>query len=356
MDPSPAALTGSWACDDDCPLYLNGVAIPAATSGAQNYEAFSTFTIPAGSPYRVGDNTLEIVVDNTGPGPMGLQIRAISDSSTGGACIAAGGAYDAATGACTATDTDTMGSLLTPQQITGAWYDPAYAGSGFNMTMTPAGLLIYYYGWDKDGNRLWLSSELGPTEVVGGTPVMLNMVETNGGTFLDPAKPETQSIWGTVTVDFAADGTTATAILTGNDGDVTLDLESLAGMTSDASVTGAWYDRAADGSGFNLLMTDTGLLVYYYGWDKDGNRLWLSAGIDPAEIGPGASITMNLVETNGGSFLTPANPDTQSDWGTLQLDFSSCTQATATLTGNDGTVDLGNLVMLVGVLDMPPGC
>jgi hypothetical protein len=245
---------------------------------------------------------------------------------------------------------------LTAQAITAAWYDPVYTGSGFNVTMTPGGLLVYYYGWDQGGNRLWLTSDLGPTSITPGTPVTLNLIETNGGQFLTPAAPSTKTSWGTVTLNFSVDGATAFATLAGSDGAVNLNLHDLIGMTSTASVTGAWYDHATTGSGFNTLMTDKGLLVYYYGWDKDGHRLWLTADFGPKQIAAGTSVALNMIETNGGSFLTPAIPSTQSPWGTLQLNFSSCTQATATLSGKDGTVDSGNLVMLAGVLDMPPGC
>jgi hypothetical protein len=59
-------------------------------------------------------------------------------------------------------------------------------------------------------------------------------------------------------------------------------------------------------------------------------------------------------------FTAPAKPETQTPWGTLQLNFSSdssgaCNKAMATLVGKDGTVTL-NMGMLVGVLNMPPGC
>jgi parallel beta-helix repeat protein len=249
---------------------------------------------------------------------------------------------------------------LTPQALTAAWYDPVYTGSGFNVTMTDAGLLVYYYGWDQGGNRLWLSSDLGPKQILPGTSIMLNLVATNGGKFLTPAKPATQSAWGTAALNFSLDGSTATALLAGNDGAVNLNLRNLIGMTGTSSVTGAWYDPVYTGSGFNMVMTAQGLLSYYYGWDKNGHRLWLVADTGPKQIAAGTSATLNMIETNGGTFLAPAKPGappngTNSTWGTLQLNFSSCKNATATLTGNDGTVTL-NMVMLVGVLNMPPGC
>jgi hypothetical protein len=244
---------------------------------------------------------------------------------------------------------------ITPQAITGNWYDPNYSGSGFNMAMTGSGLVLFYYGWDKSGNRLWLMSAIGPTQVTSGTPFTVNMSETVGGHFLTPASPSTLSNWGTLSLNFSADGTTATATLFGTDGKVTLNLQKLIGMTNVASVTGEWYDPAHSGSGFNVVMAGTGLILFYYGWDNSGNRLWLISDSGPTPIVMGTSFTLNMSETNGGSFLSPAKPSTLSQWGTLQLDFSSCTRASAALTGQDGTVTL-DLQMLAGVLNMLPGC
>jgi hypothetical protein len=252
---------------------------------------------------------------------------------------------------------------LTAQQITGAWYDPVLTGSGFNVTLSPYGLLVYYYGWDKAGNRLWLSSDLGPASVTPGNALApLNMYETHNGSFDAPAAPGTKSIWGTIQLNFSSE-TQGTAILAGADGTLTFNMTRLLGMSSTSSVTGAWYDPTYDGSGFNLLMSDSGLLLYYYGWDKAGNRLWLSAlsgDTTPGKIVAGTPIAFNLVETNGGTFNAPALPGTQTPWGTLQLNFSSdssgnCDKATATLDGKDGKVTL-DMGMLVGVLNMPPGC
>jgi hypothetical protein len=155
-------------------------------------------------------------------------------------------------------------------------------------------------------------------------------------------------------IHFSADGT-ALATLSGRDGRVNFNLQKLAGMTDTPSVNGAWYDPAYTGSGFNMLMTGSGLSLFYYGWDSSGRRLWLVSDIGPAQITPGTPITLTMSETNGGIFQAPANPSTLSPWGTLQLDFSSCTQAAATLSGNDGKVAL-DLQMLAGVMNMPPGC
>jgi hypothetical protein len=221
--------------------------------------------------------------------------------------------------------------------------------------MTPAGLLAYYYGWDQDGNRLWLMSDIGPTSATPGTPITLQLSRTRGGQLLTPAPPSTFTPWGTLTLDFA-DSATAAATMSGADGKVNLSLQKLVGISTEASVMGLWYDPAYNGSGFNVITTAAGPIFYYYGWDKDGHRLWLMAG--PLGGGPSMSPGLHLWQpmymTEGGRFLTPAKPSTMTLWGTLQLNLTSCTTATATLSRGDTTVVMNNLQLLTGVLDMPP--
>ena len=246
---------------------------------------------------------------------------------------------------------------MTPQALSGLWYDPAYAGSGFYMIMTPAGWIGTYFGWDNSGNRLWLHTDaLHSTRLAQGTSLTLNLYQTVGGQFMAPAKPETLTPWGTVTLNFsAADGSAATATISkyyypfAN-----LNLSKLAGVASPQSVTGFWYDPLYTGSGFSVLTAPVGTILYYYGWDKSGRRLWLQSDLitTPVKLGTGASYALNMNQTNNGSFLSPANPSTLSNWGVLNIKFSSCTQGTATLSGIDGTVNL-NLSNLVSVLNIP---
>jgi hypothetical protein len=246
---------------------------------------------------------------------------------------------------------------LSPQTLTGLWNDPAYNGSGFTTTMTPSGLIVYYYGWDNAGHRLWLISENGPTSILSGTPITLPMRKTSGGTFLapaDPADPGVMSIWGALTIEFAADGGTASATLAGDDGAVNLDLAKFAGMSSPGAFTGLWYDLVYSGSGFVGTVTPAGLVLYYYGWDNDGHRLWLISGNGPTTVTPGDLIALPMQQTSGGTFLKPADPNDPgvlSVWGSLQITYTSCDHATAKLVGNDSvtTVNL-NVDVLARVL------
>jgi hypothetical protein len=119
-----------------------------------------------------------------------------------------------------------------------------------------------------------------------------------------------------------------------------------------ASYSGLWYDPSFSGSGFNFMTAGQSLLVTYYGWDKTGQRMWLTSEIGPATITNGTPITLKMSYTTGGTFGNPQN--NHADWGTLTLNFTNCRSADATLSGLDGTQSL-KLSQLAGVI-ASPGC
>jgi hypothetical protein len=83
------------------------------------------------------------------------------------------------------------------------------------------------------------------------------------------------------------------------------------------------------------------LVLYYYGWDSEGNRLWLISGNGPTTVTTGNLVTLPMQQTNGGTFLDPADPTTtMTAWGSLQITYTSCDRATAKLIGNDGVSEV----------------
>ena len=116
-------------------------------------------------------------------------------------------------------------SSIYPPTVNGFWYDPTASGSGFNFEIACAvGLLVTYYGWDASGNRLWLTSDFGPSSITPNVPITLNMSSTNGGTFTAPQ--HNQVAWGTLVLKFS-DCRSATATLSGKDGTLNLNLAHL---------------------------------------------------------------------------------------------------------------------------------
>ncbi len=81
VDPSTVAINGSWACDDTCVVSLNGAVV--ASYAAPGWTAVAAFTIPAGSGFVTGTNTLAFTATNSGGGATGLQVVSISGTSSG---------------------------------------------------------------------------------------------------------------------------------------------------------------------------------------------------------------------------------------------------------------------------------
>jgi hypothetical protein len=119
-----------------------------------------------------------------------------------------------------------------------------------------------------------------------------------------------------------------------------------------SSVSGFWYDPVYSGSGFNFGFSSNGLLGTYFGWDAQGNRLWLTTDIGPRLLTLGVPIVFNMTYTTGGSFGMPQHNVAQ--WGSLVVNFSSCRAATASLSGVDGIQNF-SLVQLSGIVGLP-GC
>lgn len=126
--------------------------------------------------------------------------------------------------------------------------------------------------------------------------------------------------------------------------------EILQGEVAELSaISGSWFDPASSGQGFAVqtVGADTSV-VYFYGYRDDGEPLWLiGVSSEPIIAGKPANITMNV--TSGGRFggFTAADV-TATEWGTLQINFTDCENASATLSGLDGEQDF-DLVLLAGI-------
>lgn len=110
-----------------------------------------------------------------------------------------------------------------------------------------------------------------------------------------------------------------------------------------SNLTGLWFDPALSGSGFNFITKAGETLVAYYGFTQNGERLWL---VSDKNLKPktGINETIPLYETTQGTLNQPKSQIVQ--WGTLSIVFASCTQASAVLSGKDGTLRYQNLVQL----------
>ena len=77
VNPTTVAVSGTWTCDDSCSLNLNG-SLVATNTAADAWGTLVPFTIPTGSPFVVGANTLDFVVTNSGGLETGLLVTAFT--------------------------------------------------------------------------------------------------------------------------------------------------------------------------------------------------------------------------------------------------------------------------------------
>ncbi|TVR92833.1 MAG: hypothetical protein EA418_12755 [Wenzhouxiangellaceae bacterium] len=258
---------------------------------------------------------------------------------------------------------DDIGTNLVNPQLTGAWFDPATAGQGFNLQSTTVGLFGYYYGYDN-GDQLWLQLGIHDGPIVFGQPIDVPVFGPSGGTFGQPDDPTAPPVWGRMVTTFES-CTSATATLTGPgisqsfdlgllatiDGLQIPDCTDFAGSDQPVQLTAAWFDPATSGQGWNFLYAPNGLFGYFYGYTATGEPLWLATGNVPVTLGE--PVTLDLFYGQGGTFTAPVAPEALETWGTAEVTFSDCRNAELTISGVDGVQDqsITVLVLTEGLTD-----
>ena len=245
----------------------------------------------------------------------------------------------------------------------GLWYDPSLDGEGLNIVTSSVGTVVYYYGSDARGQRLWLTSGLLDRAFEAGVSVSLPLYESSGGTFAQPmAAAQGLASWGTLVLEFL-DCNNGEALLQGADGDKRALVTKLVGVPgsncvaapSDAAApwSGLWYDPTLDGEGFNLVVTPAGTVLYYYGFDREGQRQWLLTAPFQMDFAATQAVNVPLLRAARGSFQAPQS-DALEAWGSVELEALSCERLDFQLTTPDGN-KLMQAQRLAGVtgLDCP---
>ena len=114
--------------------------------------------------------------------------------------------------------------------FSGPWFDPSLDGEGYLVYQTPAGWLIYYFGYSADSNFLWLISDLVKLDqLIPGVPFELSMSIGKPGTFDAPTPSDELTPYGILSVTF---DTCATGqfILDGLDGMKTSNVIKIVGV------------------------------------------------------------------------------------------------------------------------------
>jgi hypothetical protein len=141
----------------------------------------------------------------------------------------------------------------------------------------------------------------------------------------------------------AAPGTRVDLVVSSGSEDVQEPVADMNGLA------GLWYDPAYDGEGFNMLVTDAGWFMYYYGWAANSQRLWLISEISTESIQYGQSVTLEMQRGISGIW---SNPDPGMEaWGEMTIIFDSCDASRAQIDGQDGskTVNLTKIIGMAGV-------
>jgi hypothetical protein len=117
-----------------------------------------------------------------------------------------------------------------PYDYSGPWFDPALDGEGYLVYQTPAGWLIYFFGYSADGKTLWLVSNLVKLDqLIMGEPFELFMLVGKPGTFTEPTPSDELTPYGFLSVTFDS-CTTGQFILDGLDGKKTSNVTKLIGV------------------------------------------------------------------------------------------------------------------------------
>jgi len=96
--------------------------------------------------------------------------------------------------------------------------------------------------------------------------------------------------------------------------------ESVGEMVNAAALSGLWYDPALEGEGFNVLVADAGMVVYFYGYDSDGQRLWLVSETLTGEFGFGEDINLKVYKAREGEFVSPvSSSESLVEYGLLSM-------------------------------------
>lgn len=248
---------------------------------------------------------------------------------------------------------DTASGVIPPSDIasaiSGSWYDPASNGAGFMIHAVNDNVaVVYYYGYDADGSRLWLIGVMENGYNWKETTVA-QMMNVSGSGFENFDPDQINEVpWGTI--EFRLEGcNSGLARLKGDSGQKDFQIIRLgrvAGLDcgkenpppiTAQEVSGSWYEKVTSGQGFSLhMINEKRGVVYFYGYDSDGKDLWLIGTWENGLI-YGEEMTIPMLTLSGGTF-EEIDPDaiTTHNWGELRITFQNCKQASAVLNGTDG--------------------
>jgi hypothetical protein len=91
------------------------------------------------------------------------------------------------------------------------------------------------------------------------------------------------------------------------------------------------------------------MVIYYYGFDQQGKRLWLISDVIGVTLQAGQPVEADLFKANGGTFAAPILPDQALEKrGTVTINVVDCNNITITTDTQEGFKD-SNTIRTVSV-------
>jgi len=144
------------------------------------------------------------------------------------------------------------------EAATGAWYNPAQVGQGFDIQIRNDRVAVYWYTFNEgDSARRWYYGTCIPADCMDG----FTFYTTEQGTFANP-KLRTQTVAGTGQLYFLADDVgmfNYDFIGYGRDAIPITAIEH-----SDSPLSGSWFNTDKEGSGFTLHEFPMGHMAGYW--------------------------------------------------------------------------------------------
>jgi len=266
------------------------------------------------------------------------------------------------------TDQDVDPPFLIQPGISSSWYDPALDGEGFLLQILPnKRAVVYWYTYDDDGAQDWLFA---PGEVRGNRiefPILYRAVDGEFGPASEPEKFTLEKVGSASFIWSDCDnGSMSYRIGTRHGRMQLLRLVRLMGaecaetqaqttpvpVPEEALLNGSWYDPTQNDEGYNLeILHDGRALVYWFSFDKQGNRRWF---FGVGENRDGKLFFDDMLTTSRGKSGPDFDPDSFEikSWGTLEMDLA-CNSGSASFNSTEdgfgsGSFDLVRLTRIDG--------
>lgn len=260
--------------------------------------------------------------------------------------------------------------VLLPAQ-SAAYFDSGRSGEGIFVELLDNGkAIVYVFTYPPDGKgQSWM---LGIGDQLGSGIVVKQMFLPTGPSFgpgFDPGEL-VMNPFGGLSFGFPSCGTNDfTGILNIPPGTVEgydellldTNYSQLAEIidcqtgerSANSGFSGSWYDPSHNGEGIILEVLKNGsVIVQWFTFDKAGKQMWVQG---TGTITAGVLTVNNLFTTAGTAYGAGFDPQdvTQIPWGTLTMEFMSCSEVTLKYNSSagfgSGTLNMTKLTRLMGI-------